>query len=262
MCTVTLRCDAGSLLLTMNRDERIERAPEEVPRRIPGDGSRPSWLAPFDSASGGTWIGVNERGVASCVLNGYEPADEGLHGDPSVPSRGSIIPRILEEQDGVGPARLPAVLDFSAYPSFTLLVASTAGGEIVRWRRGVGLTREKVTPGLTFLTSSSWNEPEVSLWRRRAFDAWRTAGEPAADGLPTLHVIADQADQGIAPFMTREKSATRSITQVRVDGPGQVASLSWWPRHGVAIIDPKTPGASLKLELAPAAAFAGDEGIV
>ena len=116
MCTVTLRCGAGSLVLTMNRDERVDRAPEESPRRIPGDDSRPSWLAPFDSASGGTWIGVNERGVASCVLNGYEPADEGLRGDPSVPSRGSVIPRILEEQDGVGPARLPAFLDFSAYP--------------------------------------------------------------------------------------------------------------------------------------------------
>ena len=108
MCTVTLRCGAGAVALTMNRDERWERAPEEAPRRIAGDALRPSWLAPFDSASGGTWIGVNERGVASCVLNGYEPADKGLRGDPSVPSRGSIIPRILEEQDGVGPARMPA----------------------------------------------------------------------------------------------------------------------------------------------------------
>ena len=261
MCTVTLRCGAGSLLLTMNRDERFERAPEEAPRRISGDAARPSWLAPFDSGSGGTWIGVNERGVASCVLNGYEPADEGLRGDPSVPSRGSIIPRILEEQDGVGPARLPGGLDFSAYPSFTLLVASPDGGEIVRWRRGTGLTCENVRPGLTFLSSSSWNEPEVSVRRRRAFDAWRAAGEPEQDGLPTLHLVAPAGEEATASFMTRETTATRSITQVRVDSFGQVASLSWWPRHGVAAIDSENPGASLKLELAPAAAFAGDDGI-
>ncbi len=261
MCTVTLRCGAGSLLLTMNRDERIERAPEQAPRRISGDDLRPSWLAPFDSASGGTWIGVNERGVVSCVLNGYEPADEGLRGDPSVPSRGSIIPRILEEQDGVGPARLPGTLDFSAYPSFTLLVASKDGGEIVRWRRGFGLTRENVFPGLTFLTSSSWNEPEVSVWRRRAFDAWRVAGEPEADGLPTLHLVAPAGDEASASFMTRETSATRSITQVTVDGSGQVASLAWWPRYGVANIDPGSPGACLDLELAPLAAFAVDDRI-
>ena len=261
MCTVTLRCGAGSLLLTMNRDERLDRAPEEPPRLISGDASRPSWLAPFDSASGGTWIGVNQRGVASCVLNGYEPADEGLRTDPSVPSRGSIIPRILEEQDGVGPALLPGALDFSAYPSFTLIVASPDGGEIVRWRRGAGLTREVVPQGLTFLTSSSWNEPDVALWRKRAFDAWRAGGEPDADGVPALHLVVPAGDEATAPFMTREKSATRSVTQVRVDPSRQVVSLVWWPRDGVAPLDLKRPGASLELELAPSVAFAADDRI-
>jgi hypothetical protein len=254
MCTVTLRCGAEHLLLTMNRDERYERAPESAPRRIPGDPGRPSWLAPFDSASGGTWIGVNERGVASCVLNGYEPSDETRRGDPAVPSRGSIIPRVLEEQDGVGPARLPDALDFSAYPSFTLLVVARDGGEIVRWRRGAPLTRETILPGWTFLTSSSWNEPEVALWRSRAYDAWRAAGEPEADGLPTLHLAVDPGDEAKAPFMTREHSATRSITQVRVDGSRGVASLAWWPRAGVAAIDPRRPAASVELALASSTA--------
>jgi hypothetical protein len=259
MCTVTMQCGAGSLLLTMNRDERFERAPEEPPRRIPGDSSRPAWLAPFDSASGGTWMGINERGVASCVLNGYEPSDEGLGDDPAVPSRGSIIPRILEEQDGIGPARLPDMLDFSAYPSFTLLVTSKDGGETVRWRRGAGLTREVVLPGWTFLTSSSWNEPEVALWRRRAFEAWLASGEPEVHGLPTLHLVATAGDEPNAPFMTRETSATRSITQVRIVGKSPVASLIWWPRRGTAVIDPAHPGASTRLKLTPAAALVGGD---
>jgi hypothetical protein len=59
--------------------------------------------------------------------------------------------------------------------------------------------------------------------------------------------------------MTRETAATRSITQVRVDGPGGVASLAWWPRRGRDTIDPGEPGASLMLELAPAAAFARED---
>jgi hypothetical protein len=258
MCTVTLRCGAGSLLLTMNRDERYDRAPEEAPRRIPGDPGRPAWLAPFDSASGGTWIGVNDRGVASCVLNGYEPEDEGLRG-PGVPSRGSIIPRILEEQDGLGPARLQGALDFSAYPSFTLLVASKDGGEIVRWRRGTGITREAVTPGVTFLTSSSWNEPEVARFRSEAFAAWREAGESETNGVPTLHLRAAPGAEASAPFMTRERSATRSITQVRVLASRQLASLTWWPRHATDPVDPSTPAASIELELQPAAALAAGD---
>jgi len=249
MCTVTLRCGAGSLLLTMNRDELFARAPEESPRRIPGDAGRPSWFAPFDSASGGTWIGVNDRGVASCVLNGYEPADEALRGDPAVPSRGSIIPRILEEQDGAGPARLPAALDFAAYASFTLLVSSKDGGEIVRWRRGAGLTREPVAPGWTFLTSSSWNEPEVAVWRRQAFEAWLAAGGPESNGLPTLHFSVAPGEERSAPFMTRELGATRSISQVRVDGAAGAATLSWWPRRAATPVDPASPGSALSFDL-------------
>jgi len=243
MCTVTLRCDGGSLLLTMNRDERWDRAPEEPPRVIPGAPGRPSWLAPFDSASGGTWIGVNDRGVAACVLNGYGPGDEGLRGNPSVPSRGSIIPRILEEQDGTGRARVLGVVDFSAYASFTLLVASKDGGEIVRWRHGGGLEREEVGLGWSFLTSSSWDEPEVAVSRRRVFDAWRASGEPMRSGLPALHLSAPTGEEASAPFMTRELSATRSVTQVRVDLDRAVATLTWWPRKGSDAVDPDAPGA-------------------
>ena len=62
------------------------------------------------------------------------------------------------------------------------------------------------------------------------------------------------------PFMTREDSATRSVTQVRIDGSRGVASLSWWPRRGVAVIDPASPDASLDIELAAAAALIADDG--
>ncbi len=252
MCTVTLRCGAGSVLLTMNRDERYERGPEEPPRVIPGDPGRPAWLAPFDSESGGTWIGVNDRGVVSCILNGYEPADEHLRAIPGVPSRGSIIPRILEQQEGTGPVRLPDALDFSAYPSFTLVVAAKDGGEIVRWRRGIGMTRESIPTGITFLTSSSWDEPEVTASRRRAFEAWRAAGEPSDLTLPLLHLEVPEGEQASAAFMTRDRSATRSITQIRVDLARGLAHLAWWPRKaGAPSVDAASPEAVVDLALAP-----------
>ena len=73
--------------------------------------------------------------------------------------------------------------------------------------------------------------------------------------MPTLHLDAPAGGETSAPFMTREKSATRSITQVRVDGSRNVASLLWWPRCGTAVIDPASPGASLELELASSAAL-------
>ena len=249
MCTVTLRCGGGSLLLTMNRDELFERAPEEAPRIIRGEPGRPSWVAPFDSASGGTWIGVNERGVAACVLNGYTPEDEALHGNTAVPSRGSIIPRILEEQNGHGPARVRGTLDFSAYASFTLLVATVEGGEIVRWRHRGALTRETVGTGWTFLTSSSWREPDVVAGRLRAYEAWRAEGSPSTGGIPALHLLAPPGDEANAPFMTRPLGATRSISVVSVDAGQNAARLTWWPRSGSAPIDVENPGAVMELPL-------------
>ena len=249
MCTVTIRRGGGSLLLTMNRDERWGRAPEAPPRVMPGEPERPAWAAPFDGASGGTWVGVNDRGVVACILNGYTAADDLLRDRAGVPSRGSIIPRILEDQAGTGPARLHGALDFSAYASFTLVVASVEGGEIVRWRHGGGLTREELAADWTFLTSSSWDEPAVSAWRREAFDAWLAAGEPVAHGLPLFQVVTGAGDEAKAPFMTRDASATRSVTQVRVETERRTASLSWWPRSGRDPIAPAGPGAALDLDL-------------
>jgi transport and Golgi organization protein 2 len=249
MCTVTLRCSGGSLLLTMNRDERWDRAPEQAPRFIPGEPGRPGWIAPFDSASGGTWIGVNDRGVGACVLNGYAPADDALRDDPSVPSRGSIIPRILEEQGGDGPARVPANLDFSAYPSFVLLVASPHGGEIVRWEHGGALTRERVGTGWSFLTSSSWKEPDVTAWRRRAFESWLEAGAPTVYEMPSWHLLAPTGEEAMAPFMTRPNAATRSITAVRVAAERGSARLIWWPRVTSDPIDAARPGGAIEMAL-------------
>jgi hypothetical protein len=233
----------------MNRDERWDRAPEQAPRFIPGEPGRPGWIAPFDSASGGTWIGVNDRGVAACVLNGYTAGDEALRDDPAVPSRGSIIPRILEEQSGEGPARVLGTLDFSAYPSFTLLVASSEGGEIVRWRLGGSLTRERVLSGWTFLTSSSWNEPEVAGWRLRAFESWRNEGSPVIHDIPALHLLAPHGEEAVAPFMTRGTSATRSITVVRVEAERGTARLVWWPRATSDRIEAARPGGEIEMPL-------------
>ena len=239
----------------MNRDERHERAPEHPPRLIPGDGERPAWIAPFDGESGGTWIGVSARGVAACVLNGYAETDEPLHGRFGVPSRGSLIPRVLEDQDGVGPAVLRGAIDVSAYPSFTLLVVTAEGGEVVRWRHGGPLEREPVEPGWTLLTSSSWNEPEVAAWRRQAFQAWRVTGERMDHGVPVLHLLAPPGLEASAPFMTREHSGTRSITQVRLTpGEDAAAELRWWPRRGMETIDLSSPSSALVLPLTPASA--------
>jgi hypothetical protein len=53
--------------------------------------------------------------------------------------------------------------------------------------------------------------------------------------------------------MTREESATRSITHVRVFPETGEARLTWWPRPTGGAIDPRHPAVSLGLPLATVA---------
>src|SRR5713226_3305855 len=68
MCTVTWIHDEEGYQLFFSRDEKGTRKQATSPRFAAQDGIR--FLAPVDGDFGGTWIGVNEFGVSTCLLNG------------------------------------------------------------------------------------------------------------------------------------------------------------------------------------------------
>ncbi len=242
MCTVTVRLGEGPLLVTMNRDERVERAPEIPPSRREAERGGPSWIAPTDGQAGGTWIGANDRGVVACLLNAYLPGDPVELPPPGTPSRGQIIPRMLADP-GAG-------LDPEPYPSFLLVVATPARGEILRWTRK-SLRREPLARGWNLITSSGLEPEEVALWRADRFEAWRRDGEPMPEGVPSYHLLDDPAKREWSPWMTRTWSATRSLTQVRCDTAARAVTLRWWARRGDAPVALAAPDAVLGLDLVP-----------
>lgn len=67
MCTVSWIHEPDGYQLFCNRDEKRTRPAADPPRIHERDGVR--WLAPVDPAGGGAWIGVNQTGVAVCLLN-------------------------------------------------------------------------------------------------------------------------------------------------------------------------------------------------
>jgi len=248
MCTVVFRYEAGRLLLAMNRDERRGRAPE-VPPDVQGDG--PLLLAPRDGEKGGTWIGVNDRGVAACILNGYGHGDLDMLTRPGVPSRGRIIPTLLRSDCSDLAAWVQCDLQAELYPSFTLLVWTPGGGMHVRWRLDEGLgwgSLAEATWGME--SSSAWRTKQVLAWRRGLFDQWIDDGAPFEGRLPSFNLkeVAGRAEW--SPFMSRPFSATRSITVVDVDRERGRAQLLWWPRPGDGRISPTEPRASLSLDIA------------
>ncbi len=229
MCTVSHCLSPHRLLVTMNRDESLERGPESPPRL---HGGAIPWLAPGDGEGGGTWVGVNSFGIVACLLNGYPAGDLG----PAVsagPSRGGIIPQLMARGDADSVlAWLSGRFDPNLYQPFKLLVYSTTRGEALVWD-GEGPIRGDTafSSGWGIVTSSSWRQDEVVGWRCRKFAEW--VKDPRFNGqLPTFNLLHEAGKEWWSPLVSRQRSVTRSITQVEVAGgpDGGWIEMRYWPR--------------------------------
>lgn len=248
MCTATVLRSSDRLLVTMNRDERRTRA-RELPPRVLREDSGPSWIGPADGEKGGTWFGVNDRGMIACLLNAYEPGDLALFGRDGVPSRGDIIPRLLALEPRRARSWLRSGLDPSPYPSFTLVVVTADAGEVVSWRLGRDLGFEPVADGWSMVTSSFWRRDEVVAWRHLRFSEWQAAGAESIAGVPAFNLLEVAGQREWSPLMTRSFSMTRSLTQAEVQPAGAVVRLRYWCRDGESPVDPVRPTAATTLPL-------------
>lgn len=93
MCTLTIIVpersqEGGRFILGFNRDEHPQRA--ELAPAVLGDGRR--FLSPRDADEGGSWIAVNDAGIALALLNRNEPGlpDRSVAGT----SRGTLVPEL------------------------------------------------------------------------------------------------------------------------------------------------------------------------
>jgi Transport and Golgi organisation 2 len=92
VCTVTVVPWRGRVRLAANRDERRSR-PAALPPEVRSFGERRAVL-PVDPVGGGTWVAVNDAGLAMALLNvsaGWAVAETAA----PTKSRGAIIPALL-----------------------------------------------------------------------------------------------------------------------------------------------------------------------
>ncbi|MBE0533585.1 MAG: NRDE family protein [Rhodospirillales bacterium] len=119
MCTVVLLrrpTHAWPLILGANRDEMGDRPWLPPARHWP---DRPRVVAGLDRLAGGTWLGINNHGVAAMVLN----RRGSLGPRPGVRSRGELPLLALDHADARTAALALADLNPAAYRSFNLIVA-------------------------------------------------------------------------------------------------------------------------------------------
>ena len=165
MCTVTLVPYDGGFRLACNRDERRDRQAALPPTSYAC--GKQTAIFPVDPAGGGTWIGVNDAGLAATLLNRTRFGDAR---PIAAQSRGLLVPRVMAAQCW-GEAMLSAGrIDPTLYHPFRLVVVrGSLVGEIVSDGRRVSSTASALT-GPTLFTSSSLGDALVEEPRRRLFE--------------------------------------------------------------------------------------------
>lgn len=217
MCTLTVKWGDDHLLVTMNRDEKKDRAPEVPPHKW----NSPDIIAPQDSKGLGTWAAINQSGQIACLLNGYQEQDFKKSG---LKSRGEIIPAILASEN---PYVAAENIEASQYASFDLFVIDGTDLKHYCWN-GKDYSQRNIDPQeWFFFTSSSWNSKEVKQTRRNAYEDWYKQGALIENNLPNIHIYQSAGSSAYSVLMEREDACTKSITQFECHKGGNV--LRYWP---------------------------------
>src|SRR5205814_5778434 len=170
MCTLVILRRPGHrwpVLIGANRDEMIDRASKPPGRHWP---DRPDVVAGLDALAGGSWLGVNDWGVAAAVLNRHGS----LGPAPDRRSRGELVLEALDHADAVAAAEALSHLDPAAYRTFNLIVADERDAFWLRHAAGSRIELHPLKDGVSMIAAGDLDD----LGTRRlelalpAFRAW------------------------------------------------------------------------------------------
>lgn len=227
MCVLAIAWHAHPrwpLIVAANRDE-LHARPSAPLARWPDDPA--GVIAGRDLQSGGTWLGVTERGRFAAVTNlrGY-----GLP-DPDRASRGALVTDMLT---GAGAYADPSEAQLQDFNPFNLIVVG--GGEAQFLTNRPGSARSALAPGVYGLSNGALDAPwPKTLQLKAALLEWIVAGDGTPDALFDALCTESLPDFGIAPsapsdvpqeamtspvFIRNPIYGTRCSTVVAVDGSG------------------------------------------
>ncbi|MBT5241613.1 MAG: hypothetical protein HOL61_13630 [Rhodospirillaceae bacterium] len=211
MCTVVILRrpkHRWPLLLGANRDEQLSR-PWKAPGRHWPD--RPDVVAGLDELGGGSWMGINDFGVAACILNRrgtLGPQDGKL-------SRGEIVLDALDHSDAMAAAESLEDLDGRAFRDFNLVIADNRDAYWLKLDTSSSdrVSVNEIPEGLSMLTAGDMNDdtsPRIAAFRPQFetvetpkpdqddWTAWKTllASGPLANALSVAMCFHTEAGFG------------------------------------------------------------------
>ena len=216
MCTVTIVPKPGlpnAFRMACSRDEQHGRAPAHPPQQRDLAGLQT--LMPIDPASDGTWIGVNEHGLALTLLN-YNLPEPPTDRDQS---RGAVIPQLLSASSVDEVVALAASIPAKRMMPFRL--AACDGRSVLLWRSSEPIEQAEVTPwsGEPMMwTSSGLGDHLVEGPRRALFAGW-FSDDPAnhLDKQDAFHRHQWPGREHLSVCMDRDDARTVSYTLVDVE---------------------------------------------
>lgn len=237
MCTVSvIRCETAAprssgdssrgespklLRIVCNRDEKLIRT-EALPPVCRKYRDRTAIL-PIDPLSRGTWIGVNDAGLALCLLNathsGVQQATSAAHAR-LLKSRGDIIPSLLDCENVGEAIDRAAALDPREFPPFRLIAISlTHVGVIASDRVAVRVRQCQPLRGPFMATSSSLGDELVDPVRRELFgECLRHAVDPCeAQDRFHSHQWPDRRHVSVLMARPDARTVSRTIVQIGRD---------------------------------------------
>jgi Transport and Golgi organisation 2 len=155
MCTLVILRRPEHLwpvIIGANRDEMIGRPAAPPARHWP---DRPEVVAGRDLLAGGSWLGINDWGVASAVLNRHGSLGPAL----GQRSRGELVLEALDHPDAVAAAEALSHLDPAAYRTFNLIIADNRDAFWLRHADGANIEVQPIPEGLSLIDSGDLNRP-------------------------------------------------------------------------------------------------------
>lgn len=243
MCTVTIiplgnaAVGGSSFRLVCNRDESRSRAAALPPMEVLRGQRRAVY--PVDAHAGGTWVGVNDAGLAMALLNLNEP-DIPRRAYPT--SRGDIIPGLLSctnVQEAVHAARS---LMPGRFAPFRLVICD--GGSlacIVGRPNGHTASTSNFPRRPTMFTSSGLGDHIVREARRELFreslsGAAHAARWPLEQDAFHAHTWTDRPELSVHMHRSDARTVSRTIVTVGT----LEANLQYTPLMEGAALTPLT----------------------
>jgi hypothetical protein len=212
MCTVTLIPRRTGYRLAMNRDERLSRVAGLPPKPYYLHGC--SAIFPSEP-NGGTWIALNEHGIALSLINWYSiPSKSRL----SPNSRGEVVRRTCQARTFEQVAAILHDLPLLQMNPFRLIGVFPADSAAREWRWDQNRLTTHIQPWQPQQwISSGFDEAQAQRVRSETFR--RQLHSESAGGMTWLRNLHRSHKPMKGPFSTcmhREDAATVSYTEIEV----------------------------------------------